>query len=160
MSADTRLPPGPRLPRAVQTAGFMLAGPRFLEACRRRYGNAVTFGTVFDNRFVMLFDPALVKQLFQGSGEQLHAGEANALLGPILGERSVLLLDGAEHLRHRRLLLPPFHGRRMQAFADSMRASTDLELESWPVGQEFTLLESMQSLTLRVIMRAVFGYRP
>ena len=119
------MPPGPRLPRALQTAGFMLAGPRFLEACRRRYGNAVTFSTLFDSEFVMVFDPALVKQVFQGSGDQLHAGEANALLGPILGERSVLLLDGAEHLRHRRLLLPPFHGRRMQAYAEVMRESTD-----------------------------------
>jgi cytochrome P450 len=108
----------------------------------------------------MVFDPALVKELFQGSNEQLHAGEANALLGPILGERSVLLLDGSEHLRHRRLMLGPFHGRRMQAYADSMRESADLEIESWPVGQEFRLIESMQSLTLRVIMEAVFGYRP
>ena len=80
----------------------------------------------------MVFDPALVKQLFQGSNEQLHAGEANALLGPILGERSVLLLDGAEHLRHRRLMLPPFHGRRMQAYADVMRDAADSEIDSWP----------------------------
>src|SRR3979411_86604 len=120
MSTETRLPPGPRLPRAVQTAGFMLAGPRFLEACRRRYGDAVTFGTLFDNQFVMLFEPSLVKQGLQGSGERLRAGEANAMLGPIVGERSVLLLDGAEHLRHRRLLLPPFHGKRMQGEAQPM----------------------------------------
>ena len=138
----------------------MLAGPRFLEACRRRYGNAVTFSTVFDNKFVMLFDPSLTKQLFQGSGDQLHAGEANALLGPILGERSVLLLDGAEHLRHRRLLLPPFHGRRMQAYADVMRDSADAEIDAWPANQPFSLLPSMQALTLRVILRAVFGYQP
>jgi cytochrome P450 len=154
------LPPGPRLPRILQTLGFMLVGPRFLEACRRRYGNAVTFGTLFDSRFVILFDPALVKELFQGSAEQLHAGEANVLLEPILGGRSVLLLDGADHLRHRRLLLPPFHGQRMQAYAETMRESTDLEIDSWPVGQPFALLPSMQSLTLRVILRAVFGYRP
>src|SRR5262249_36725606 len=109
--AAPHLPPGPRLPRALQTMAFMLAGPRFLEACRRRHGSPVAPGPVFDNRFVMLFAPALCKQLSQGSTEQLHAGEANALLGPILGQRSVLLLDGAEHLRHRRLMLPPFHGR-------------------------------------------------
>jgi cytochrome P450 len=131
-----------------------------LEACRRRYGDAVTFGTVFDNRFVMLFDPALVKTLFQGSNEQLHAGEANALLGPVLGDRSVLLLDGAEHLRHRRLMLPPFHGRAMQGYAETMREAADVEIDSWPVGEPFALLASMQSLTLRVIMRAVFGYTP
>jgi cytochrome P450 len=154
------LPPGPRLPRVIQTAGFMLAGPRFLEACRRRYGNAVTFGTLFDERFVMVFDPELVKELFRGSGDQLHAGEANALLGPILGARSVLLLDGAEHLRQRRLMLPPFHGQRMLSYADTVRESTDLEIDSWPVGEPFALLPSMQSLTLNVILRAVFGYEP
>ena len=158
--ADASLPPGPRLPRLIQTAGFLLLGPRFLEACRRRYGDAVTFGTVFDSRFVMLFDPALVKMLFQGSNEQLHAGEANALLGPVLGDRSVLLLDGAEHLRHRRLLLPPFHGRAMQAYAETMLQAADMEIESWPVDEPFALLPSMQSLTLRVIMQAVFGYAP
>jgi cytochrome P450 family 135 len=138
----------------------MFAGPRFLEACRRRYGDAVTFGTLFDSRFVMLFDPALVKELFQGPGDQLHAGEANALLGPILGERSVLLLDGREHLRHRRLMLPPFHGRQMQAHVETMREAADLEIDSWPVGDPFAMLPSMQSLTLRVILQAVFGYRP
>jgi cytochrome P450 family 135 len=138
----------------------MFAGPRFLEACRRRYGNVVTLGTLFDDRFVMLFDPLLVKQLFQGSGEQLHAGEANALLGPILGERSVLLLDGAEHLRHRRLMLPPFHGRQMQAYADAMRDAADREIDGWPMREPFALLPSMQSLTLSVILHAVFGYEP
>ena len=105
-AAAPALPPGPRLPRAVQTFGFIFGGVRFLEACRRRYGDVVTFGTLFDSKFVMVFDPAMVKELFQGSNAQLHAGEANALLGPILGQRSVLLLDEDEHLRHRRLMLP------------------------------------------------------
>jgi cytochrome P450 len=154
------LPPGPRLPRVVQTAGFIFGGPRFLEACRRRYGNAVTFSTLFDSKFVILFDPSLVKELFQGSNDQLHAGEANALLGPILGERSVLLLDGAEHLRHRRVMLPPFHGRRMQAYAETMREAADVEIDSWTVGEPFAMLPSMQALTLRVIVHAVFGYEP
>ncbi len=156
----TRLPPGPPLPRLLQTLGFIVAGPRFLEACRRRYGSAVTFGTLFDSGFVMVFDPELVKQVFQGPHEQLRAGEANALLGPVLGERSVLLLDGAEHLRHRRLMLPHLHGQRMQSYAQTMREATDHEIESWPVGEQFALMPSMQSLTLSVIMRAVFGYEP
>ena len=144
----------------VQTAGFLLGGARFLEWCRRRYGDAVTFGTLFDQQFVMIFDPELVKEVFQGSNRQLHAGEANALLGPILGERSVLLLDGAEHLRHRKLMLPAFHGQQMAAHAQTMRDAADLEIDAWPVGQPFALLPSMQSLTLRIILRAVFGYEP
>ncbi|HVE67700.1 MAG TPA: cytochrome P450 [Solirubrobacteraceae bacterium] len=156
---DTRtgMPPGPPLPRAVQTAAFLFFPRTFFDACRKRYGDAVTFGTAFDSKFVMLFEPELVKQLFQGGNEQLRAGEANALLGPILGQRSVLLLDGAEHLRHRRLLLPPFHGRRMQAYEDTVRAAADRAIDSWPATGEFPLHPSMQALTLEVIMRAVFG---
>ncbi len=155
-----RMPPGPGLPRALQTAGFMFFPRRFFDYSRRRYGDAVTFSTAFDSRFVMLFDPDLVKQVFQGNNEQLRAGEANALLGPVLGERSVLLLDGAEHLRHRRLMLPPFHGRRMQAYEQTMRAAADRAIDSWPAHEPFALHPSMQSLTLEVIMRAVFGMEP
>src|SRR5437764_15428732 len=99
---EPRLPPGPRAPRIVQTAGFMFgSAPRFIDACRRRFGDAVTFRTLFDSPFVMVFHPSLVKELFQGPAEQLRAGEANAMLGPVVGQRSVLLLDGSEHLRHR-----------------------------------------------------------
>lgn len=155
-----RLPPGPRLPRILQTAGFLFGGARFLDACRRRYGGVVRFSTLFDSTFVMVFDPAMIKEVFKGSGRRLHAGEANALLGPVLGQRSVLLLDEDEHMRHRRLLLPQFHGARMQAYAEVMRAATDVEIDSWPVGETFALRPSMQSLTLRVIIRAVFGYQP
>jgi cytochrome P450 family 135 len=155
-----QLPPGPRLPRLVQTAGFIVGGARFLEACRRRYGNLVTLGTLFDSGFVMVFDPDLVKEVFQGSNEQLHAGEANALLGPVLGERSVLLLDGSEHLRHRRLMLPTFHGERMRAWTDAMVAATDAEIDAWPVGAPFSMLRTMQAATLSVIIRVVFGYEP
>src|SRR4051794_18186196 len=151
------LPPGPRLPKWMQTAGFILAPVPFIEACRRRYGDVVTFSSLFDSRFVMVFDPDLVKQVFRGSPDQLRAGEANALLGPVVGDRSVLLLDGAEHLRQRKLLLPPFHGERMRAYEQVMLEAADRVIDSWPVGEEITLLRSMQSLTLEVIARTVFG---
>ena len=151
------MPPGPRLPRAIQTLGFIFFPVPFIEGCRRRYGDVVTMGTLFDSRFVMVFDPGSVKQVFRGSPDQLRAGEANAPLGPVLGERSVLLLDGAEHIRHRRLMLPSFHGERMRAYEAVMRESADGAIDAWPVGETFKLLPSMQSLTLDVIMRAVFG---
>jgi cytochrome P450 len=138
----------------------MFGGARYLEACRRRYGGAVFMRTLFDDGFVMVFDPGLVKQLFQGSGVRLHAGEANALLGPIVGQRSVLLLDGDEHLRHRRLMLPPFHGQRMQGYEAAVRRAADAEIDGWPSGQPFPLHRSMQALTLKVILEAVFGYEP
>lgn len=157
MASSTALPPGPRLPRAFQTLGFILAPATFVDACRRRYGDIVTFSSLFDSCFVMVFEPEMVKQLFRGSPERLRAGEANAVLGPIVGDRSVLLLDGAEHLRERRLMLPAFHGERMRTYETVMRRAADRMVDSWQVGEPFTLLPSLQALTLDVIMSAVFG---
>jgi cytochrome P450 len=154
---EASMPPGPPLPRWLQTLAFIFTPVRFIEACRRRYGDLVTLRTLMDPGFVMVFDPELVKQVFRGPPDRLRAGEANAVLGPVVGERSVLLLDGSEHMRQRRLLLPPFHGERMRAYERVMREAADREIDAWPVGEPFALLPSMQSLTLEVIMRAVFG---
>jgi cytochrome P450 family 135 len=158
IAPEPRLPPAVALPRFLQTLGFVFGGRRFLAYCQRRYGGAVYMRTVFDDGFVMVFDPSLVKEVFQGPHQQLNAGEANALLGPLLGERSVLVLDGTEHLRHRKLMLPPFHGRRMQLYEDAVRDAADAEIDGWPLDEPFTLHPSLQTLTLRVIVRAVFGY--
>lgn len=155
--SPSALPPGPRLPKLVQTLGFMFRPRGFFERSHRRYGDVVSFATAFDSGFVMVFDPELVKQVFQAPAERLRAGEANSLLGAALGRRSVLLLDGAEHLRQRRLMLPSFHGQRMRAYESAVLDATDRAIDSWPLGQPFSLLPSMQSLTLDVIMRAVFG---
>jgi cytochrome P450 len=151
------LPKGPRLPRFMQTLGFVFFPRQWIDACRWRYGDVVTFSTLFDPGFVMVFDPEGVKQVFRGPPERLRAGEANAPLGPVLGQRSVLLLDGAEHLRQRRLMLPPFHGERMREYESVMREAADRAIDAWPVAEPFTLLSAMQSLTLDVIMTTVFG---
>ncbi len=156
-TAASPLPPGPPLPKWLQTAGFIFAPIPWIELCRRRYGDVVKFRSLFDGGFVMVFDPELVKQVFRGPPDRLRAGEANALLGILLGEGSLLVLDGPEHIRHRKLLLPPFHGERMRRYAEVMREATDRVIDSWPLGEELELLPSMQALTLEVIERAVFG---
>jgi cytochrome P450 family 135 len=156
-SDAVRLPPGPQLPRALLTLAFLLSPPRFMDACRRRYGDVVFMSTAFDSGFVLVFDPEVVREVFRAPPERLRAGEANAVLAPLLGERSVLLLDGSEHLRQRRLLLPPFHGKRLQAHQDVMRDAADAQIDAWPRGEPFALLPSMQALTLEVIMTAIFG---
>src|SRR3954468_8396583 len=156
-AAELTLPPGPRLPRALLTLGFLVSPPRFMSAVRRRYGDVVWLSTAFDRGFVMVFDPEVVRQVFQAPPDRLRAGEANAVLGPLLGERSVLLLDGAEHLRQRRLLLPPFHGKRLAAHQQGMRGAARAPNDAWPRDEPFALLPSMQALTLEVIMTAIFG---
>ena len=101
--------------------------------------------------------PELIKKVFTGDPDKLPAGEANVALEPVLGQRSLLLLDGPEHVRQRRLMLPPFHGERMRAYADTMRAITERIVASWPLDRPFALHGHMQRLTLEVILRTIFG---
>src|SRR2546421_581522 len=155
-SRSARRPSNGGEPWAPGGAGARLAPPPAPDACRRRYGDVVWLSTAFDSGFVMVFDPDVLREVFRAPPDRLRAGEANAPLGPLLGERSVLLLDGAEHLRQRRLLLPPFHGARLQAHEGVMREEADAEIDRWPRDEPFALLPSMQALTLEVIMRAIF----
>ena len=87
------------------------------------------------------------------------AGEANPLLGPLLGARSVMLLDEPEHMTDRKRMLPSFHGRRMQGYGEMMADVARREIERWPLGEPFALWPRMQAISLEVVMRAVFGER-
>jgi cytochrome P450 len=130
---------------------------QFLERSSHRYGDVFTVrfpvGTV-----VFIADPAVIKDVFKGDPDTFHAGEANATpLEPLMGRNSVLLLDGKEHMRQRKLMLPSFHGERMQRYGDVMRQVADEEISGWPVGQPFGLRPRTQAITLQIIMRTVFG---
>ncbi len=151
------LPPGPSAPMPVQAMRWISRPVSFLERCERRYGEAFTIRLPAAGDVVFLTDPAAVKEVFTGDPEVFHAGEANGILEPLVGRHSVLLLDESPHLRQRKLLLPPFHGRRMQRYEEVFREVTDREMERWPVGEPFALRPRMQAITLEVIMRAVFG---
>jgi cytochrome P450 len=129
-----------------------------LADCQRKYGDAFTWAAPRGAKFVILANPELIKQVVTEDPELLHAGEGNAtLLEPMLGKFSLLTLDGADHLRQRRLLLPAFHGERMQAYAKVMREICDANVETWPLHEPFALHPMMQSITLDVILRTVFG---
>jgi cytochrome P450 len=145
------------LPALIQTVGLFAFRRPYLNACRRRYGDVVELRTLFGPRFVVVFDPAIVGELLRAPPDHACAGAANAASEPLHGSSSLLLLDGAEHLRQRRLLSPPFHGQRMRAYERAMREAADRAIDSWPVGEPFALMPSMHGLTLEVIMRAVFG---
>jgi cytochrome P450 len=157
-ASATGFPPGSRLSAAAQALRYGLDPLGFLIGYQRRYGDVFAVSFPFFKRLVYVADPALVKQLFTGSPEQLHAGEANAtVLEPALGPNSVLTLDEKPHMRQRKLLLPPFHGERIERYGELIREVTLGEMESWPVGEPFALRPHTQRITLAVIMRAVFG---
>jgi cytochrome P450 family 135 len=128
-----------------------------MEDCRRRYGDMFTLKIAHEGTWVFLADPEAVKQVFTGDPRLLHAGEANIVLLPVVGNHSVLLLDEAQHMSQRKLMLPPLHGERMRAYEEIMTDVAAREIESWPHGTPIPMQPAMQSITLDVIMRAVFG---
>ncbi len=155
----TALPPGPRTPGWWQSIRFALWPYASVAMGARRWGERYTvpaFGQ--PGKMVIFTDPEGIKDIFTADGDDLRSGEAVApILGPILGAHSILLLDGERHQRERRLMSPPFHGERMHVYGRLMREIADRVIERWPVGRPFPIHREMQSITLDVILRAVFG---
>ncbi len=153
--ALSSLPPGPRAPAALQTLGWLTRPVPYLERMRARYGDTFSLRISGEGTWVMISDPAAVKQVFTADTKVLHAG--NEVLLPLLGARSLLLMQGSEHLAERRRLLPPFHGDRVQAYGALIREIAEREVATWPPGAVLTARPRMQALTLELIMRAVLG---
>ena len=151
------LPPGPRMPRALQTAIWSRQAQWLLEQSRARFGRMFSLKVAFEGDWVVVSDPELVKQVFTGDPRVFHAGEGNQILRPILGDNSLLVLDEQQHMSQRRLLLPPFHGERMQAYGEKMAAIAAREIEAWPSGTPYRLRPRMQAITLEIIIETVFG---
>ena len=151
------LPPGPRAPAAVNTARLLRRPLETLLEWNRRYGDAFTVRWMVFGTGVYVADPEEIKGMFTGDQSGLLAGEANSPLSPVLGQNSVLVLDGPEHLRQRKLLLPPFQGSAVNAFREVIGDVAAAEIGRWNLGDEFPIRERMRALTFEVICRAVFG---
>ncbi|GAA3566553.1 cytochrome P450 [Amycolatopsis ultiminotia] len=150
-----RLPPGPSVPWPLQAAYALTRPRRGVQRIRAKYGTAFTVQTPVFGKAVVLSDPAEIKQLFQAGADVVDNVEPN--LGRVLGPGSMFALAGAEHHKQRKLLVPPFHGRRLAAYEKIMAAATAREFATWPEGREFATLPSMMRITLDIILRAVFG---
>jgi cytochrome P450 len=151
------LPPGPSAPAPLQTARLLARPIPFFESCRRRYGETFTARVLRAGALVFISDPPSLKRLFSADRVNTIAPGRNVILRPIMGSRSVLLLEDEEHLRRRKLMLPPFHGERMRAYESVIEEATEREVAAWPADRPFPLHPRMQAITLEVIMRAVFG---
>jgi cytochrome P450 len=156
-NALTGLPPGPRLPRFVQSVIWFRRAQWLLDTCQARFGDMFTLKIANEGTWVVTSDPEVIKQVFTGDPRLLHAGEANRILLPVLGPSSVLLLDDGQHLRQRKLMLPAFHGERMQRYGELMARIAAEEIERWPIGEPHRLRPRMQAMTLEIILHAVFG---
>jgi cytochrome P450 len=129
----------------------------FMERCRARFGDTFTLRIAQEGTWVFVSHPDAVKQVFTGDPAVLHAGVANRVLRPLLGNESVLLLDGRPHLAQRKLLLPPFHGERMQRYGEQMEQIASAEIATWRRDEPMRLWPRMQAVTLEIIVRTIFG---
>jgi cytochrome P450 len=157
-SSAVRLPPGPRAPAALQTLAWALAPTWVMDQCAKRMGEAFTLTFAPSGmKLVMISDPEAVKTLFTASPEVAPSGAGNSPIAPIMGPSSVIVLTGKEHMRQRKLLLPPFHGERMREYEDTIVEACKRDMASWPLGRPMRLQERTRAITLEVIVRAVFG---
>jgi cytochrome P450 len=152
-----KLPPGPRYPPLIQGIGLWTRPLAYLEQCRARYGKRFTIQFPFTPPFVAITEPDQIKEVFTAPPDVLHPGEGARILEPIVGLNSVILLDGAQHMEQRKLMLPTFHGERMGRLTDLVTDVTAEEIASWGDDHEIRLHPRLQALTLEIILRAVFG---
>jgi cytochrome P450 family 135 len=156
-TVPTGLPAGPSEPPTLQTLQWLLRPISFLESCRRRFGDAFSVRFLgFQTPLVMLSDPEAIRALYGNRAHGLPPGRT-LVLQPIVGPRSLLLLEGGDHLARRRLMLPPFHGERMRAYESTVRDVVVRDVQQWPQNEPFSIHPRMQRVTLEVILRAVFG---
>jgi cytochrome P450 len=164
----SELPPGPRLSRARQTLRWMRGSAPFLDECHAGFGDVFTLDLIArlaagpgarrdEGRFVFLADPQLVKQVFTADPNVVRTGQTNMFLLPVVGPRSILVLDEPDHMAQRKLLLPPFHGETVRGYGELMSEVARAEVERWPSGTTFALWPKMQAITLEVILRVVLG---
>jgi cytochrome P450 len=149
------LPPGPRLPAPANIVRMSMDPFGFLEKCRDRYGDAFTLRQPGIGPGVFVCEPAAVKTLCTGGYDDFS--RAAETIRFLLGDHAVIFQQDGEHKETRRLMVPPFHGERMRAYGVDMARFTDDMIDRFGDGERLHLHKRFQDLTLRIILRSVFG---
>jgi cytochrome P450 len=158
MMGSMPLPPGPGEPAAIQMTEWIVRPTALLRRCHARYGEPFTLRIGWsDAPMVLVSDPADIKRIFAAPEDVLRGGSSSTVLEPFAGPHSILVLHGAEHLRQRRLMLPPFHGEALARWRETIAQLAQQELDRWTPGEPIRAHGRMQVLTLEVILRVVFG---
>src|SRR4028119_1753373 len=160
MRLTNSLPDGPTTPRSLRflrLIKLIFQPVKYLDDYAKAYGDSFTLRSSKGTPIVYFSQPEALQAIFTADSTQLDAGRGNSGLEFLLGNNSLILLDGDRHQRQRQLLTPPFHGERMRAYGQIICDITEQVMAEWTIGKPFDVRESMQEITLRVILRAVFG---
>jgi len=154
--AFMKLPDGPQTPQLLRTLKLVARPINYLETYAQQYGDTFKVGTP-KLPIVYFSNPQAIQEIFTADPELFDSGRGNRILRFLLGEHSLVLLDGDRHSRQRRLLMPPFHGDRLRAYSQLVCNITEQVTSQWQIGKPFLVRASMQEIALRVILQAVFG---
>lgn len=157
MTATNSLPEGPKVSRFLRLIKFITQPVKYVEDFAKTYGDHFTIWGSKDTHIIYFSQPQALEQIFTADPKCFTSGVGNGGLGFLLGDNSLILLDGDRHQRQRQLLTPPFHGERMRAYGEDIREITEQVSNQWNIGKPFNIRTSMQEITLRVILRVVFG---
>jgi len=152
------LPPGPTfIPPYVAVLPWLYRPFPMLDLYARHWPDAFAWRLPGLDYAAVFYHPSAVKEIFSLGPDDAHAGKINSILGPLLGRHSLLVLDGAEHLRQRKLLLPPLHGERMASYGERMVRLTEDAIQTWPNSGQFPIHPRLQTIVLDIILRVIFG---
>ncbi len=154
-----KLPDGPKTPPTWQLIQWITDPLGLLDECARVHGDTFTLHLSKSLPFVFFSNPQAIQEIFTADTKQFDAGRANRILKPLVGDNSVLMVDGDRHQRQRRLLMPPFLGERMRTYGQLICEITEQVTSQWTNGTPFTARAVMQDITLQVILQVVFGLR-
>ncbi|MBW4674835.1 MAG: cytochrome P450 [Desmonostoc geniculatum HA4340-LM1] len=152
-----KLPESPQTPKFIQLLQWIFNPLKLMETSAKVYGECFSLQLTGNNPLVLFSNPQAIGQIFTAPLEQLDARGSAQLLKSLLGENSLILLSGTSHQRQRRLLTPPFHGERMKAYGQIITNITHEVISKWKIGEPFSIRDSMQEISLKVILQAVFG---
>ncbi|RCJ22694.1 cytochrome P450 [Nostoc sp. ATCC 43529] len=152
-----KVPESSKSPKIIQLLQWIFNPLQLMETSAKTYGECFSLQLTSNTPIVLFSNPQAIQQIFTAPLEQLDAKASAQLLGSLLGENSLILLSGASHQRQRRLLTPPFHGDRMKAYGEIITNITHEVISRWKIGEPFSIRDSMQEISLRVILQAVFG---
>jgi cytochrome P450 family 110 len=149
--------PGSHLPRLLQTLLGVMRPVEARHAARERYGGVFRSNDAIAGELFHIAERELVEQVFKWKPAQYSVGEPRQVMEPVTGPSSILLLDGEDHMRMRRLMLPPFHGEAIAHYAELIEQVTNREIDTWRQGDAIRTRAVAQRITMEVIIRAVFG---
>ncbi|MDJ0724895.1 MAG: cytochrome P450 [Prochloraceae cyanobacterium] len=154
-----QLPDGPKLHPIVQSINWIRKPLQYLEECAEKYGNIFTIKLSGVKPLVIISDPEAIKQIFTFQSENINVSSKNNLLLPIIGENSLLLLNGSRHKRERKIIMPSFHGEKVKSYAETICKITEKVASQWEIDRSFPAIAATQTITLEVIIQTVFGFR-